>query len=69
MRWVDERIGQYDRYVALVARHSTPAQQLMQLAGTGETAVTALVSTVGNGHDFPCGLSFSAWLGLAPVIH
>ena len=63
---LDERIAQYDRHIALMARHSTPAQQLMQLAGIGETTATALVSTVGNGHDFASGRSFSAWLGLVP---
>ena len=38
----------------------------MQLAGIGETTATALVSTVGNGHDFACGRQFCAWLGLVP---
>ena len=63
---LDERIAQYDRHIALMARHSTQAQHLMQLAGIGETTATAIVSTVGNGHDFVCGRSFSAWLGLVP---
>jgi transposase len=63
---LDERIGQYDRYIQSMARQSTPAQQLMQLAGIGETTATALVSTVGNGHDFACGRQFCAWLGLVP---
>jgi transposase len=49
-----------------MARHSTQAQHLMQLAGVGETTATALLSTVGNGHDFASGRSFSAWLGLVP---
>jgi transposase len=63
---LDERIAQYDRYIASMARQSTPAQQLMQLAGIGELTATAIVSTVGNGHDFGCARSFSAWLGLVP---
>ena len=63
---LDERIIQYDQYIRCVARQSTPAQQLMQLAGIGETTATALVSTVGNGHDFACGRQFCAWLGLVP---
>ena len=49
-----------------MARHSTQAQQLMQLGGIGQTTAMALISTVGNGHDFACGRSFSAWLGLVP---
>lgn len=63
---LDERIAQYDRHIAFMARHSTQAQQLMQLAGIRETTATALISTVGNGHDFACRRSFSAWLGLVP---
>ena len=63
---LDERIGQYDRHIQTMARQSTPAQHLMQLAGIGETTSTALVSTVGNGHDFACGRQFCAWLGLVP---
>ena len=63
---LDERITQYDRHIAYMARHNTQAQQLMQLAGIGEATATALISTVGGGHDFACGRSFSAWLGLVP---
>lgn len=63
---LDERIGQYDQHIRTMARQSTPAQQLMQLAGIGETTATALVSTGGNGHDFACGRQFCAWLGLVP---
>lgn len=63
---LDERITEYDRHIALMARHSTQAQQLMQLGGIGQTTAMALISTVGNGHDFACGRSFSAWLGLVP---
>jgi transposase len=63
---LDERIAQYDRHIQAMARQSIPAQQLMQLAGIGETTATALISTVGNGHDFACGRQFCAWLGLVP---
>ncbi len=63
---LDERIAQYDQHIRTMARQSTPARQLMQLAGIGETTATALVSTVGNGHDFACGRQFCAWLGLVP---
>jgi len=59
---LDERIAQYDRHIAAMARRSTQAQQLMQLGGISQTTALALISTVGNGHDFACGRSFSAWL-------
>src|SRR6185369_11920472 len=32
----------------------------------GPTTATALVGTIGNGHDFKCGRQLSAWLGLVP---
>jgi transposase len=66
---LDERIAQYDRHIADMARQSPQAQQLMQLAGVGELTATALVSTVGNGNDFKCGRSLSAWLGMVPSQH
>jgi transposase len=49
-----------------MARQSTPARQLMQLAGIDELTATAMVSTIGNGNDVECGRSLSAWLGLVP---
>lgn len=38
----------------------------MRLGGVGETTVTALVATIGNGHEFKCGRQLAAWLGLVP---
>ena len=63
---LDERIAQYDHHIELMARHSTEAKRLMQLSGVGPTTATALLSTVGNGHDFKCGRQLCAWLGLVP---
>ncbi len=63
---LDERIAQYDRHIQAMARDSAQAQRLMQLCGVGATTATALLSTVGNGHDFRCGRQLSAWLGLVP---
>lgn len=38
----------------------------MQLCGVGPTTATAIVASIGNGHDFKNGRQFSAWLGLVP---
>ena len=46
---LDERIKQYDRHIRAMAKDCTPAQQLMQLTGVGETTATAIVAMVGNG--------------------
>jgi transposase len=63
---LNERIAQYDAHITQIAKHSTPAHQLMQLAGVGATTATALVATIGRGQEFRCGRQLSAWLGLVP---
>ena len=63
---LDERVAQYDRHIAQMAREDERARQLMRLAGVGETTATALVSMIGNGHEFKCGRQLAAWLGLVP---
>jgi transposase len=63
---LDERIAEYDRHVALMARQDDRARQLMRLSGVGETTATALLAMIGNGHDFTNGRQLSAWLGLVP---
>ena len=63
---LDERIGQYDKHIAQMAREDSRAQQLMRLSGIGETTASALPAMIGNGHEFKCGRQFAAWLGLAP---
>jgi transposase len=63
---LDERIAEYDRHIALMTRQDARAQQLMRLAGVGETTATALLAMIGNGHDFQSGRQLAAWLGLVP---
>ena len=63
---LDERISQYDKYIAQSAKENEQSRQLMQLSGIGPTTASAIVATVGNGHDFVCGRQFCAWLGLVP---
>jgi len=63
---LDERIAQYDRHVAQMAREDERARRLMRLPGVGETTATALVAMIGNARDFDSGRQLSAWLGLVP---
>ena len=63
---LDERVGQYDKHIAQIAKEDEQSRQLMQLAGIGPTTASAIVATVGKGHDFSCGRQFCAWLGLVP---
>jgi transposase len=64
---LDERIAQYDRNIEQIAKHSTAACQLMQLPGVGPTTASAIVATVGRGHEFKSGRQLAAWLGLVPA--
>ena len=63
---LDERIAQYDRHVAQIARADERAKRLMQLPGVGETTATALVAMVGSAHEFDNARQLAAWLGLVP---
>jgi len=63
---LDERIKQYDKHIHAMAKDCTPAQQLMQLMGVGETTATAIVAMVGNAREFDSGRQFAAWIGLVP---
>ena len=63
---LDERIAEYDRHVARMAREDDRSRALMQLSGIGSTTASALVSTIGNARDFKNGRQLAAWLGLVP---
>ena len=41
----------------------------MKLDGIGPVTASALVASVGNGHDFKNGRQLAAWLGLVPGMH
>lgn len=65
---LDERINQYDKYIAQSAKDDEQARQLMRLDGVGPTtaSASAIVATACKGHDFTFGRQFCAWLGLVP---
>ena len=63
---LDARIKQYDQHIEQAAKQDSQAEQLMRLGGIGRITASAIVATVGKGHDFSCGRQFCAWLGLVP---
>ena len=63
---LNERIHEYDRAMAEIAREDERCKRLMQLPGIGPVSATALVSSIGQGHDFDHGRQLAAWLGLVP---
>jgi transposase len=63
---LDELIAGYDREIAQAARADARSKRLMQLPGIGPTTASAMVATIGGGHDFVNGRQVGAWIGLTP---
>jgi transposase len=66
---LQERIAHSEKCIQHLAQQDVQAQRLMKLRGVGPTTATAIVASIGNGHDFQNGRQFSAWLGLVPRQH
>ena len=49
-----------------LARQDERCTRLMQIPGLSPTTATALLASVGNGHDVKNGRQLAAWLGLVP---
>jgi transposase len=63
---LDQRIAEYDIHLKQVAKEDDRSKRLMQMPGIGPTTATALLASIGNGHDFKNGRQLAAWLGLVP---
>ena len=63
---LDERLAEYERHISRMAGEDLRSARLMQLQGVGCTTASALVSTIGDAHDFKNGRQLAAWLGLVP---
>jgi transposase len=57
---------EYERQIKLSARDNALVRRAQTRQGIGPLTASALVATVGNGHDFKNGRQFAAWLGLVP---
>ncbi|MDF3885525.1 IS110 family transposase [Cupriavidus basilensis] len=66
---VEDRLAEYDRAIADIARDDARSRQLMQLRGIGPTTASTLLASIGMGHDFKNGRQVAAWLGLTPGQH
>jgi transposase len=60
------RIDEYDKAIKQLAHEDARSRALMQLPGIGPTTASALLASLGIGHDFHNGRQVSAWLGLVP---
>jgi transposase len=63
---LDARIAEYDRAIAQAAKEDARSKRLMQLPGIGPITASALLASIGGGHDFANGRQVAAWMGLTP---
>ena len=66
---LDLRIVEYDKAIAKAARADRRSKRLMQRPGIGPITASALLASIGNGHDFKNGRQVAAWIGLTPGQH
>ena len=64
--YLAQRREQYDRQITQLCQQDPRCRRLLKLEGIGPLSATALVATIGNGHEFKNGRHFSAYLGLVP---
>jgi transposase len=60
------KVREYECEIRLHMRDNELARRAQTRQGIGPITASALVATVGNGHDFKNGRQFAAWLGLVP---
>ena len=63
---LNERIADYDRIIAQAARDDARSKRLMTLPGIGPNTASAMLASIGGGHDFKNGRQLAAWIGLTP---
>jgi len=63
---LDVKIAEYDRAIAQAARDDARSKRLMKLPGIGPVTASALLASMGGGHDFDNGRQVAAWIGLVP---
>ena len=61
-----QNIDDYKKQLTELAKTDEKSKNLLTIPGFGPLTTTALVSAVGNGHDFKHGRELAAWLGLVP---
>ena len=52
---LDERIAEYDYLLKQAAKEDERSQRIMQVPGISPTTATALLASIGNGHEFKNG--------------
>jgi transposase len=63
---LDERIDWCDERIKAHVKDDAQAKAAQELMGIGPVTASAVVTTVGDFHQFRNGAQFGAWLGLTP---
>lgn len=63
---LEARIAEYDRAISQAAKDDVRSQRLLALPGIGPNTASALLASLGAGHDFKNGRQVAAWIGLTP---
>ena len=60
IRWYEDRLKQ-------VAKDDARVRLLRTTPGVGAVTASAIIASIGDGHQFSNGREFAAWLGLTPA--
>ncbi|CAM2198113.1 transposase [Paraburkholderia kururiensis] len=63
---IEDRLLEYDRALTEIACEDARSKRLMQLRGVGPTTASAVLTSIGAGHDFRNGRQVAASIGLTP---
>jgi transposase len=61
------RVLWYGRHLNRAAAQDERVSRLRTIPGVGPITASAIVASIGDGHQFSNGRSFAAWLGLTPL--
>ncbi|MFT6299681.1 MAG: transposase [Yoonia sp.] len=61
------RIRWYEDRLKLVAKEDARVRLLRTIPGVGVVTASAIIASIGDGHQFRNGCEFAAWLGLTPA--
>jgi len=62
-----KRIRWYGERLKLVAKEDARVRLLRTIPGVGAVTASAIIASIGDGHQFRNGREFAAWLGLTPA--
>lgn len=61
------RIRWYENPLKQVAKEASRVRLLRTITGVGAVTASAIIASIGDGHQFENGRAFAAWLGLTPA--